>query len=62
MTMQRYIRRAFWICLLGGVVCLSSRLMWISSNTETGLHTLRSQWWDATLGLLLGSEIPPLSK
>ena len=54
--MQRHVRRAFWICILGGVVCLSTRLMWLSSNTETGLPTLQSQWWDATLGLILGSD------
>ncbi|MBC8356967.1 MAG: hypothetical protein H8E66_33770 [Planctomycetes bacterium] len=60
--MQRYVRRAFWICILGGVVCLSSRLVWLSSDTETGLQTLRTQWWDATLGLPLGSDQPIASR
>ena len=37
---------------------LIARLIWIASQTETGWSLLKRQWLDATVGLVLGEQVP----
>ena len=46
----------FWTCTLLLAAGLGCRLLWVAWQTETGLQTLKWQWRDATLGLLVGSR------
>ncbi len=46
-------------CLL--LITLGGRVVWVAAGTETGWFFLRSQWWEATLGLLAGKN-PPISQ
>lgn len=56
--MSRLATRAFWFCTLLASLGLSCRLLWVASQTETGLETLRLQWRDATWGLAVGNRTP----
>ncbi len=56
--MKRVAFLGFWACVLPLALCLSIRLLWIASRTETGFQTLHLQWRDATLGWVQGSYKP----
>jgi hypothetical protein len=51
-----------WLCILLSCLSLSARLLWLASQTETGLTILRLQWRDATIGWILGNHQPITSR
>lgn len=59
---KRVATYVFWICTFLVLVGLSCRLVWRASQLETGFQTLRLQWTDATLGLILGKRTPVPSR
>ncbi len=56
--MKRVAFLGFWACLWLLLLCLSIRLLWLASRTETGFQTLHLHWRDATLGWVQGSYKP----
>ena len=49
--------RVFTVVFFLLLLILGGRLLWVASETETGWSLLRSQWWDATVGLLAGRNV-----
>ena len=56
--MKRKAKCVFYVGTVVVLVCLSVRVLWHASNTETGATTLRVTWTDATLGWLFGTHVP----
>lgn len=56
--MRRFATFSFWICTLLALLCLGCHLLWLATQTETGLETVELQWRHATWGWIVGNRTP----
>lgn len=60
--MRRLVVRTAWVSLLVVLTGMTYRLLWLASQTQTGLELLGAQWRDATVGLVAGRRTPVVSR
>jgi len=56
--MKRYLGSVFWFSLVILLVGMTCRALWPASRTEAGFDTIKQQWRDSTIGLVVGRRIP----
>ncbi len=60
--MKRYLGSAFWFSLVVLLVGMTCRSLWLASRTEAGFDTIKQQWGDSTIGLVVGGRTPVYSR